>query len=1113
MSAQFKVNAADPQVVARLEEQFQLPHFIASIMAARGIADGDEAQRFLSPSLDRDWNNPYELPGIEPVIDTLEEAIRQRRHIVVFGDFDVDGVSATSVLTRGLRALGGYATPFIPRRFEEGYALSETAYKRVKELDPELIVTVDCGIACKHEVAAIVADGVDVVITDHHEPAELCPDNVPLVDPKTDPNCPSCILAGVGVALKVIQALGGRFGFPHLWRSYTDLATLGTVADLMPMRDENRALVANGLAQINGNPRPCLAALLGQAGVAGKQVSATDLSFSLIPRLNSAGRMGDAQIALDLLMTDDFDTACKLAADLEATNDKRRSIEAELSEVARAKAVEVYHGQRALVVAGAGWHEGVKGIVASRLVHTYGVPCLLFTIDGNEARGSGRTVGQVNLFKAVESTEDLLTRFGGHEAAVGVTLPADKLKEFSERLCAYMDQLPEDAFHPLIEIDACVALEELTLENVERLNMLAPFGQENRVPCLLAQDVTLNNARAVGAEKNHFSCVLSNGRANVAGIMFHCTDIKQLMKTTSLVNAAFEVQIDEWRGRRSVKAMLKSLAPAQTCAALEACLDPANCQFVSELYASSDEELCETQAESPADIESYEADREANRATWERRASFEPAKLETDIVRALIGDGQLHDKQKEVLDHLNEGRSTMCVMATGRGKSLIFHVHAARCALRDHKVSVFVYPLRALIADQAFHLNNTLGRFGITTSVLTGESSPEERRATYDSIANGECDIVLTTPEFLGIHVNRFAETGRIGFIVIDEAHHIGLAKAGARPAYNEFDRIIRELGEPTVLALTATASSSVACDIASSLPIETCVYDQANRPNLHVDDHRGLKSRDDYLANLIAGGEKTVIYVNSRISSIQLARVLRKKVPQIALMIGFYNAGLSRSERARVEEMFRTGQLSVLIATSAFGEGVNIPDIRHVVLYHLPFNEIEFNQMSGRAGRDGMTAGVHMLYAKKDAQINEDILTDATPSRDCMAQIYRTLRDMQRQSGSDQLFVQISDAELADIASKRGREVSRDSVACAIAVFRELGLIETRATSATDEAYHLVRMVSGSNKVELENSVRYREGLNDQAIFENFKTWALNESAEALQERITHPILPACAV
>ena len=1111
MTAQFKVSAADPRVVAHLRERFNLPEFISSIMAARGLSEESQVERFLSPSLDRDWLEPYDLPGLGPVIDRLEEAIRGRQHIVVFGDFDVDGVSATTVLTRGLRALGGYATPFIPRRFEEGYALSKEAYQRVKELGPELIVTVDCGIACRNEIDDILADGVDVVVTDHHEPSDLCPQNIPLVDPKTNSDCPSSILAGVGVALKVVQALGGRFGYPHLWRSYTDLATLGTVADLMPMRDENRALVADGLSRINATPRPCLAALLGQAGVAGKQITAIDLSFSVIPRLNAPGRLGDAQVALDLLMTDDFDTACRLAADLEATNDKRRSIEAELSEVARAKAVEVYHGQRVLVVAGEGWHEGVKGIVASRLVHTYGVPCLLFTIDGDEARGSGRTVGQVNLFKAVESTSELLTRFGGHEAAVGITLPVSKLSEFTERLCAYMDALPDDDFHPLVEIDACVSLEELTIENVEKLQMLAPFGQENRVPCLLARDVMLANARAVGAEKNHFSCTLTDGRANVSGIMFHCSDIELLSKTKTLVNAAFEVQIDEWRGRRSVKAMLKSLSPAQTCAALEACLDPVKLQFVSDLYATSDEELIETQPESPQDIEAYEADCAANRAAWERRAQLEPAKLKADIVRALIGDAQLRDKQREVLERLEEGKSTMCVMATGRGKSLIFHVHAASLALRDHAASLFVYPLRALIADQAFHLNNALARFGITSSVLTGESTPEERRSLYDALEAGECDIVLTTPEFLSYHADELAKSGRIRFVVVDEAHHIGQAKAGNRLAYRELDRVVSALGDPTVLALTATATGDVARDIATVLPIETCVFDQGDRPNLIVDDRRGLKAREDYLANLIASGEKTVVYVNSRTSSVQLARSLRLKVPQIALMIGFYNAGLSRAERARVEELFRTGHLSVLVATSAFGEGVNIPDIRHVVLFHLPYNEIEFNQMSGRAGRDGQQAGVHLLYDKRDAEINEGILKEATPDRDQMVQVYKALRDSQKHS-ADEFFL-ASNVDVAQHASSRGRVVSQESAACAIAVFRELGLVETRSAFASGEVARLVRVVPDACKVELESSVRYREGLDEQAIFQDFKQWALREKTDVLQRRVQRPILPACAV
>ena len=304
MTAQFSIREADPAIVARLQHDLSLPHFIATTLVARGITTVRAAKRFLSPSLDRDWLNPYDIPGLAEVADGLQAALAAKKRIVVFGDFDLDGISATTVLTRGLRALGGCAFPFIPRRFEEGYGITAAAFERVRELAPDVIVTVDCGIACKHEVAEIVKTGIEVYITDHHEAADLVPENVCVADPKMEPGCPSAILAGVGVALKLVQMLGARLGFPHLWRSYTDFATLGTVADLMPMRDENRALVADGLARMNANPRPCIAALLATTGQAGKVLTATNLSFSLIPRLNAAGRMGNADLALDFQICD-----------------------------------------------------------------------------------------------------------------------------------------------------------------------------------------------------------------------------------------------------------------------------------------------------------------------------------------------------------------------------------------------------------------------------------------------------------------------------------------------------------------------------------------------------------------------------------------------------------------------------------------------------------------------------------------------------------------------------------------------------------------------------------------------------------------------------------------
>ncbi|MBQ9022239.1 MAG: single-stranded-DNA-specific exonuclease RecJ [Eggerthellaceae bacterium] len=1109
MPARLFIKPADGSAVSLLQQQLGLPKFMAQTLVARGITTPQDAREFLEPSLERDWINPYSIPGMEDVITVLERAVRQGQRVMVFGDFDLDGISATTVLTRGLQMLGGDAVPFVPRRSTEGYGITEASIERCMMRRPDVLVTVDCGISCRDEVKILQRRGVEVLITDHHEPGELVPEGVPVCDPKMEDDNECGLLAGVGVALACVQALGARFGQPHLWRELTDLATLGTIADLMPMTGANRALVADGINRMNENPRPAVAALLACAGAADAPIAANSLSFSVIPRLNAAGRMGDAQLALDLLLCDDFDEASRLAADLEAVNDQRRTIEGELVEIASLQAEELYHGQRALVVSGVGWHEGVKGIVASRLVRTYGVPVLLFTIDEDgQARGSGRSVGQVNLFKAIESCADLLTRFGGHEAAVGVTLPASKLPEFTERLCAYMDELPADNFHPRIDVDAVVDLSELTLENVKVLHALAPYGQENNSPVFLAQDVMLDKCRAVGADKNHFSCFLTNGRDQVAGIMFHCSDIDTLMQCSCIVNVAFELQIDQWRSRETVKAMIDYLEPATPCAAMQSWLDPDAEAFVEKLYATKDAELIVDEVSSVEEAEMEEEQREANRESWAALAEEAPDALCAKIISAFIGEAPLLPAQAEVLDLLEAGESVLAVMATGRGKSLIFQVHAAMRALAHNEASLFVYPLRALIADQAFHLREALDPFGLSVEVLTGESSPEERRRIMAGLADGSVDIIASTPEYLSFHARELAECGRIRFAVVDEAHHIARAKAGNRPAYAKLGEAFELLGNPVVLALTATADKAAAESIETSLRTTKRVFDATTRLNMTFDDQRNLKGREQYLASIIAAGEKTVIYVNSRASSVALARELREQVPQIAPLIGFYNAGLSRRERKRVEELFRKGTLAVLVSTSAFGEGVNIPNIRHVVLYHMPFNEVEFNQMSGRAGRDGKAATVHALFDEADAQINEGVLKEATPDHDTLAQVYRELRRSQAaQAGAP---FAASNADVAQRCSERDAKhpVSPTSVECAVTVFRELGLIETRPGEAPDRVRN-IRMLETESKVELTDSVRYREGLNEIEISKDFRNWMRSSNADALHKRIIAPILP----
>ena len=559
-----------------------------------------------------------------------------------------------------------------------------------------------------------------------------------------------------------------------------------------------------------------------------------------------------------------------------------------------------------------------------------------------------------------------------------------------------------------------------------------------------------------------------------------------------------------------VKAVVSSLKPVSPCAALEACLEDKDKNFVTGLIAAG---MAERDMRDVPEWESPESDR----LMWEERAQSNPAGFRQDLIQAFLGEGNLHAAQQQALDLLDAGHSVFTVMGTGRGKSLIFYIHAAELALAKQKASLFVYPLRALVADQAFHLERTLGSFGLTIGTLTGATVAPERARVMQDLAAGKLDIVLTTPEYLDIHANELAQVSTIGFVVIDEAHHVGTSKAGFRPSYTRLGNAICRLGNPQVLALTATADDAIAEDIRHAFGLDDMVFDNTERSNLQVIDQRNSKKRERYLASLVAQGEKTLIYVNSRMETVALVRRLRKQEPHIASLIGFYNAGLSRAERERVETLFREGGLQVLVATSAFGEGVDIPGVRHVVLYHLPFSEVEFNQMSGRAGRDGNEAQIHLLFGKADVHLNTALLHGIAPDHDEMAQIYRGLRALQQ--ASQQSFFELDAEDVARRATRLfGTTVTHEQVTLGVSVFEELGLVETKTedrkqdsqdSSASSSAKRFIYVVDYKGKVELSDSVQYREGLDEFDSFMTFKDWVLGSSADQLQDRIRHPLLP----
>jgi len=486
------------------------------------------------------------------------------------------------------------------------------------------------------------------------------------------------------------------------------------------------------------------------------------------------------------------------------------------------------------------------------------------------------------------------------------------------------------------------------------------------------------------------------------------------------------------------------------------------------------------------------------RAAGVGRARREEAAREaqaTDSVRvALIGERPLRDAQHAVLARVAAGRNTLAVLGTGRGKSLCFQLPAAERALAHGAKTLVFYPLRALANDQFEALTRRLASFGLRILRANGAIDGDERGALDDALETGAWDVILSTPEFATFHRAAFLRAcNRPELVVIDEAHHV--FESRHRPAYGTLGALVRELGTPQVLALTATANDEAFREIRHALDIDAWVIDPTVRENLHVVDARGATDKSAYLARELTGDGKAIVYCNSRAEVTKLADRLRARLGDT---VAFYHAGVPTPERAEVENLFRSGVVRTIVATSAFGEGIDLPDVRDVVLYHLSFDLTEFNQMSGRAGRDGLDARIHLLYGEKDRHINDYILGCNAPSIETLRELYRGMRGL---ASEDVLRTNYEDvARILDFERVKGSTVS-----AAVRIFEEAGLV----SSGLDDDGRFVRFQAVTGKVDLTKTTRFAEGQAERDAFDRFCTLALEADAATLERIINRPIYP----
>ena len=534
---------------------------LAAVLAQRGITSAEDAAAFLAEG-PFEPEDPMALPDMAAAVARLRLAKERNETVAVYGDYDVDGITASCLLADWLRSWGVRTEVYIPDRLEEGYGVNAAAIDKLKEKGVSLIVTVDCGITAVAETAAAAALGVDMIITDHHECQEELPAAIAVVDPKRDEACPCRHLAGVGVAFKLVCALAGDG--KAMLEKYADLVAVGTIADVMPLTGENRRIVKQGLQKLRTSPRPGLAALMDQSGVAVERLGANAVGFTLAPRINAAGRLGRVADAAALILDDDPAMAAAHAEALCDMNRMRQQLEADIWDQAAGMLAGHRPGQP-IVLAREGWHQGVIGIVASRLSDAWQAPAVMISLDGDRGKGSCRSWGGFNLFDALAACGDKLDSFGGHALAAGLNIRRENIDAFREALCEYYAAHPpagEEGVSPdLLIADASL----LSMECVESLDLLEPCGNGNPRPLFCLRDARLTGAVPIGSGR-HTKLQLERFGRRWEAVWFSKTPQDLGVLPGDRVDAAFHLQVSDFRGRRSVQLVMAALRPVDMTA-------------------------------------------------------------------------------------------------------------------------------------------------------------------------------------------------------------------------------------------------------------------------------------------------------------------------------------------------------------------------------------------------------------------------------------------------------------------------------------------------------------------------------------------------------------------
>lgn len=557
----YKNKGITKEEIEAFSDALGLPPAMAVILLNRGIKTEKAVRSYMRKSLE-DVHNPFMLDDMEKACDRIVSALSNKEKIVIYGDYDVDGITATATVYKFLKSQGADISYYIPDRFSEGYGINVLAINKIAKSGVKLMITVDCGITAVGEVEFAKTQGLDIIITDHHTCHEELPKAVAVINPKrADNSYPFSGLAGVGVAFKLVLALAIRLGLntKEVFMKYVDMVALGTIADVVPLIDENRVIADKGINAIENTDNKGIRALMEVAS-GGKGIDANSVAFFASPRLNAAGRLENAAVSVELMICDDDKRAMEIAEHLDSLNAKRKEIEQEIFEKALAQAETLGDDQLVYIISGENWNHGVIGIVASRISEMFYRPCILISVENGKGKGSGRSVPEINLFDALAECEDVLTAYGGHSQAAGLSVSEDKIEEFRKRINEYVKKAVDvDTLVPKLLIDCNLNGASINMQAAKMIESLAPFGEGNEIPVFSMTGLKVCGCQSMGCDKKHLRVRLTDGKNIFNAVGFGMGELEERLSYGTMVSIAFNMNINTYQGNENLQLILKDI--------------------------------------------------------------------------------------------------------------------------------------------------------------------------------------------------------------------------------------------------------------------------------------------------------------------------------------------------------------------------------------------------------------------------------------------------------------------------------------------------------------------------------------------------------------------------